>query len=55
MSKTITTKELENALEKLAIEMGISIKEYLDTTKPVNVKPAKDTLRKHLGLHPRDS
>jgi len=53
MSKNITTKELEEVLEKLVTEMGISIREYLDNPKKINVKPAKDTLRSHLGLNPR--
>ena len=54
MSKNITTQDLEKALEKLVNEMGMSIKEYLEKPCFVNVKPAKDKLRRHLGLKIRD-
>jgi len=55
MSENITTDELEKALEKLASDMGLSIKEYLTQTRPIDTKPAKDCLRTRLGLKPRDS
>jgi len=55
MERNITTEELEKALEKLVTDMGLSIKEYFETPRPINVKPAKDKLRIHLGLKIRDS
>lgn len=53
MSQNVTTKEMETALEKLAEQMGMSIKEYVEgvlsgTRKP-DISTAKDKFKQGLS------
>jgi hypothetical protein len=53
MANNVTTELMEQALTKLAEEMGLSIKEYVElalTTRPPNVEPANQKFKDTLGI-----
>jgi len=53
MAENITTEMMEQALIKLAQEMGLSIKEYVEqalTTRQPNVQPANQKFKDTLGV-----